>query len=201
VSRSREFQYKSVLSQAWILSWNNQLRKSIVLSWCFQRASSVALPWFRSFILTISYLFLIFSSFLPTYSDTHYRNRGLILYLITFKDSYFLRRTPLDEGSVPRRYLYLTIHNIHMTRTSINPAGFDTAIPASDRLQTLTVGRAATGIGDPLFTSHYHQPQIGTGWPNTIFSRSKLKSTARLQSRKHWMKISSCLHREGKRGP
>jgi len=49
-----------------------------------------------------------------------------------------------------------------MTQTSITPAGFETAIPASDRPQTLKVGGAATAIGDPLFPSHYHQPTPGS---------------------------------------
>jgi len=42
---------------------------------------------------------------------------------------------------------------------------------------------------------------MGAGSPNAIFSRGKLKSTVRLQSRKHSIRFSSCLHREGKRGP
>ena len=108
-----------------------------------------------------------------------------MLHLITLSGTYFLGRTPLDEVSVLRSYLYLTTHNIHVTQTSINPAGFETTIPASDRPQTLTVSHAATGIGHPLFPSHYHQPQMGTGSQTIIFSRGKLKSTVRLQSRKH----------------
>jgi hypothetical protein len=35
-----------------------------------------------------------------------------------------LGRTPLDEGPVRRRDLYLTTHNNHKTQTSIPPAGF-----------------------------------------------------------------------------
>lgn len=149
----------------------------------------------------IAYLFFLLSSFLPTYSDIHYRCRGLVLHLVTLHDTYFLCRTPLNEGSGLRKYLYLTTHNIHMTQTSIIPAGFETAIPASDRPQTLTVGRAATGIGELLFPSHYYQPQMGTGSPNIIFGRGKLKSTVRLQSGKHSMRFSLCLHGEEKRGP
>ena len=63
--------------------------------------------------------------------------------LITLNDTYFLSKNPLDEGSVLRRYLYMTTRNIHMKQTSINPVGFETAIPASDRPQTLTVDRVA----------------------------------------------------------
>jgi len=44
-----------------------------------------------------------------------------------------LSRIPLDEGSARRRDLYLTTHNIHKRKTSTPPAGFEPAIPASER--------------------------------------------------------------------
>ena len=47
-----------------------------------------------------------------------------------------LGRTPLDEWSALRRDLYLTTHNTHNRQTSIPPAGFEPAIPASERPQT-----------------------------------------------------------------
>ena len=53
-------------------------------------------------------------------------------------------RTPLDEGSARRRDLYLT------TQTTDKPmpqAGFEPAIPAGDRPQTLALDRSATRIG------------------------------------------------------
>jgi hypothetical protein len=58
-----------------------------------------------------------------------------------------LSRTPLDEGSALRRDLYLTTHNIHKRQTSMPPAGFEPAIPVSERPQTHALNRAATGIG------------------------------------------------------
>ena len=42
-------------------------------------------------------------------------------------------RTTLDEGSARRRDLYLTTHNTHKRQTSMHPAGFKPAIPASKR--------------------------------------------------------------------
>jgi hypothetical protein len=57
-----------------------------------------------------------------------------------------LGRTPLDEWSARRRDLYLTTHNIHKRQTSMPPAGFEPAIPASERPHTHTLDRAATGI-------------------------------------------------------
>ena len=42
-------------------------------------------------------------------------------------------RTPLDEWSVRRTDLYLTTHNTHKRQTSVPKAGFETAIPASER--------------------------------------------------------------------
>jgi hypothetical protein len=54
--------------------------------------------------------------------------------------------TPLDKGSARRRDLYLTTE--HSQETNIHaPVGFEPTIPASARLQTYAVDRAATGIG------------------------------------------------------
>jgi hypothetical protein len=58
-----------------------------------------------------------------------------------------LGRTPLDERSARRRDLYLTTHNTHNRQTSMPPAGFETAIPASERPQTDAIELSATGIG------------------------------------------------------
>jgi hypothetical protein len=55
--------------------------------------------------------------------------------------------TPLDEWSARRRDLYLTTHSTHKRQTSIPPAGFEPAIPASERPQTDALDGAATGIG------------------------------------------------------
>jgi hypothetical protein len=49
--------------------------------------------------------------------------------------------------SARRRDLYLTTHNTHKIETSVPPAGFEPAIPASERLQTQALDRAVTGIG------------------------------------------------------
>jgi hypothetical protein len=43
--------------------------------------------------------------------------------------------------------LYLTTHNTHKRQTSIPPVVFEPAIPATERLQTHTQDRTATGIG------------------------------------------------------
>jgi len=56
-------------------------------------------------------------------------------------------RTTLAEGSVRRRGLYLTIHNTHNRQVSMPPAGFEPAIPASERPQTHVLDRAATRRG------------------------------------------------------
>jgi hypothetical protein len=45
-------------------------------------------------------------------------------------------RTLLDEGSARRRELYLTTHNTHNRKTSMPSAGFESAIPAGEQLQT-----------------------------------------------------------------
>jgi len=61
-------------------------------------------------------------------------------------------RTPLEEWSARRRDLYLTTHNTCKRQTSMPPAGFEPAIPASERRQTPTLDRAATAIGCWHFT-------------------------------------------------
>jgi hypothetical protein len=55
--------------------------------------------------------------------------------------------TPLGEWSARRRDLYLTTHNTHKRRTSVPPARFKPAVPASDRPHTNALDRAAAGIG------------------------------------------------------
>jgi hypothetical protein len=52
-----------------------------------------------------------------------------------------------DEWSARRRDLYLTTHTTHKKQTTVPPAEFEPAIPASERPQTHTLYRAATGIG------------------------------------------------------
>ena len=58
-----------------------------------------------------------------------------------------LGRTPLDVLSSRRRDLYLTRHNIHKRQTSLPLAGFEPAIPPSERPKTHTLDRATAGIG------------------------------------------------------
>jgi hypothetical protein len=59
--------------------------------------------------------------FLSSYSDlclpNHCRCRGLLLHLVTLKDT--LGRTLLEEGSARRRELYLTTHNTYKRQTSM----------------------------------------------------------------------------------
>jgi hypothetical protein len=58
-----------------------------------------------------------------------------------------LGRTTVDEWSSHLRDLYLAKHNTRERQTSIPRAGFEPAIPASERLHTHALDRAATGIG------------------------------------------------------
>jgi len=55
-------------------------------------------------------------------------------------------RTPQDEWSSRRRDLCLTTHNTHKKQTSMPPAWFEPAIPASKRPLTDALDRAATGF-------------------------------------------------------
>jgi hypothetical protein len=55
-----------------------------------------------------------------------------------------LGRTPLE--SIPT-HRPLTTHNTHKRQTSKPPAGFEHAVPASERPQMRTLDRVASGIG------------------------------------------------------
>jgi hypothetical protein len=58
-------------------------------------------------------------------------------------------RTPLDEWSARRRDLSTwQTHNTYNRQTSMPPAGFESAIPAGDRPQTLALDRSATETGN-----------------------------------------------------
>jgi hypothetical protein len=72
----------------------------------------------------------------------HYRG-----FTITHFRHTTLGRTHLDEGPASRRDLYLTTHNTHKRQTSVPPAGFEPAVPASERPKIHASDSAATGIG------------------------------------------------------
>jgi len=57
-----------------------------------------------------------------------------------------LGRTPLDEWSARRSDLYLTTLNTSKRQTSMAPAAFEPAIPASERPQTHASDCAAIGL-------------------------------------------------------
>jgi hypothetical protein len=62
-------------------------------------------------------------------------------------------RTPLDEWSARRRDLYLRTHNTHKRQTDMPLAGFESAIPASERPLTHVLHCAATEISYVLTCS------------------------------------------------
>jgi len=88
-------------------------------------------------------------------------------------------RTPLDEWSVRRKYLYLTTHSTHKRQISMPPAGLNPTIPASQRPQNHSLDLAATRIG--TFTAYFLQSigrhnrkkctclLINCEWPWTLF--------------------------------
>jgi hypothetical protein len=74
------------------------------------------------------------------------------LFKLRFSQSHSARHTtvgvtPLHGESVRRRDLYLTEHTTITRDTSMPSAGFEPATPASDRPQTLSLDRSATGFG------------------------------------------------------
>jgi hypothetical protein len=101
---------------------------------------------------------IYFFSLLVLFLPTCFRCRELLLDLITLSDTHThthththtrthaLGRALLDGRSTRRRDLYVTIHNTHNRQTSVPPAGFESAIPASERQQTQALDRATTGL-------------------------------------------------------
>jgi hypothetical protein len=67
--------------------------------------------------------------------------------LTGLRDHTKLGRIPLHQWSARLRDLYLITHSTQKTRTSMPAAGFETAIPASERPQSHALDRATTGIG------------------------------------------------------
>ena len=78
----------------------------------------------------INIYFFFVSPLLPI----HFRCRGLLLHLITLSDK--LDRTPWTRVRPVAEASTCKIHNIHKRQTSMPPARFELAIPASERSHT-----------------------------------------------------------------
>ena len=103
---------------------------------------------FFQFLVPRNWILFLLSFFLsPTsFYLTTIRCRGVITHDHT-QGHTTVSRTPLDEGSIRRRDLYLITHNTYNTQTSIPPTGFEPSIPAGDQPNILVLHRSATGIG------------------------------------------------------
>ena len=77
-----------------------------------------------------------------------------------------LGRGPPDEWSARRRDLYLTTRNSHNRKTSMLVAGFEPAIPASERTQTHALDRAAIRISHGIF-SFWNKSGLKKIWNQT----------------------------------
>jgi hypothetical protein len=88
-----------------------------------------------SHVFVKSRLFLLFpvGHLLPT----HYTCWGLLSHFFTLRRS-TLGRTPVDERSAHRRDVYLATHSTQNRHISMSTAGFEPAIPKSERPQTYT---------------------------------------------------------------
>jgi hypothetical protein len=94
-----------------------------------------------------------------------------------------LGRTPPDEWSARPRDLYLTQHDIHKSKTSMPPAGFEPAITGYVRPQTHNLDRAATGISS--------ENRIGS--INKMCAENTKSSWARSQNCEKRLLTTSCL--------
>ena len=73
---------------------------------------------------------------------SHYRG-----FTITFRHTHSVRFLWASDQA-RRREFYLTTYNIYKGQTPTPPAEFEPAFQASERLQTHTLDREATGMGD-----------------------------------------------------
>ena len=78
------------------------------------------------------------------------------MHLIKLSDIYTLGRIPVDEASARHRDVYLIAHNTHKRQIFMPQAGFEPAIPASERPQTHTLDRTATRIGQKQVIRNYY---------------------------------------------
>jgi len=81
---------------------------------------------------------------------------------MTHTHTHTIRWIPLDERSARRKDLYLATHNTPKGQTSMPPAEFESAIPASERTQACALDRAATGTGWYHSTPYYCMPPKST---------------------------------------
>ena len=93
------------------------------------------------------FFLFFFLSFLWRNSPTRARAASFFMFLDRTQWHTTFVWTPLDEGSAGRRDLYLTTHSFQKRQASMPPAGFESAISASDRPQTLPLDRLVTEIG------------------------------------------------------
>jgi hypothetical protein len=72
-------------------------------------------------------------------SPTYLLTVGVERYFSLYYAHTTLGRSPLDEGSVRRRDLYLTTQTLYKRQTSMPPVGFEPTIPAIVRPQTYAI--------------------------------------------------------------
>jgi len=93
--------------------------------------------------IRLSYLISSSDFFVPI----HCRCRSLLFRLTTNNDTNRLSRNPLDDGSANCRDSVPVNTQQSLQTISISLAGFEPAIPASERPQTNALDRAITRIG------------------------------------------------------
>jgi len=133
--------------------WNLGTLKHITCLW-----SQLSVLVFYSLIPVRTSLYLSYAAPPPYFFFCHGATNLVRQGFLIVEDSWShsgrhtaLGRTPLDEWTAWRTDLYLTTHNTYKWLSSMPPAGFDPAIPASERLQTHALDRSAAGIS-PLST-------------------------------------------------
>jgi hypothetical protein len=114
-------------------------------------------------------------------------------------------RTPLDEWSARRRYLFMTTHNTHNRQTPTSPVGFEPTISAREQPQIYALDRAAIGTGTVSVTvlyftgttiantNNYFISLVRSNYVNDMWIKTKLNwSSVVVKSRLEITKICRC---------
>ena len=125
-------------------------------------AFSCTLYFIRTFFLVLIILHFAFCLYLTTHNTNinYFFLNSLVLFLYFIRNYSFL----LIVLAVPS---VLTVQ--HTTQTSMPPTGFEPAIPASDRPQTLALDLLATEIGSDKHVCSgirtHRSQQLSSLWP------------------------------------
>ena len=143
----------STHQKLWIFISSIVWTSNLISATYFLTVICFLVPFFLTFfVLTSVYLFIsgveVIVSIVHSHWHTHIHSMGLLW--------------TTDQSDAEKKNL--TTHNTQNTQTSMPLAGFEPAIPASERPQTHALDRAATWIGDSAFVKIIYILRFGLIW-------------------------------------